>query len=128
MTNRPAPRAPLTVDSDLELTIDGTRAVVRSTGNRLFVEFPSLAGATRAARSLPQSRIDEVAALLVTTDLTLEVRSRDRTIVAIGADAPAGQISQWLDIAPAQIRIAGILAAVGQEFGAWIRVVRDLFE
>lgn len=128
MTDTPAPQAPLAVETDLELTIDGTRADVRSTGDRLFVEFPSLGGAIRAARSFPQTRITEVAALLAVTDLTVEVRSRDRTIVAIGTDAPAGPLSHWVGTAPAQVRAGGVLAAVGQEVGAWIRLVRDLLE
>lgn len=128
MTEPPAPRAPLAVETDLELTIDGARADVRSTGDRLFVEFQSLSAAARALRGLPSGRTNEVAALLAATDLTVEVRSRGRTVVAIGADAPAGPLSQWLGTAPAQIRAAGLVAAVGQEFAAGIRVVRELLE
>lgn len=126
MTDTPAPRAPLAVEANLEVTVDGTRADVRSTGDRLFVEFPSLGGAIRAARNVPQTRITEGAALLGATGLTVEVRSRDRTIVAMGADAPAGPLSQWLGTAPAQVRVGGLLGAVGQELTAWIRVARDL--
>ncbi|WP_340101548.1 hypothetical protein [Salinibaculum salinum] len=127
MTETPAPQAPLSVETDLEITIDGTRADIRSTGDRLFVEFQSLGGAIRAARDVPGARMDEIAALLDATDLTVEVRSRDRTIVAIGADAPAGPLSRWVGTAPAQVRAAGLVAAVGQEVGAGIRVLRDLF-
>jgi hypothetical protein len=127
VTETPAPQAPLSVETDLELTIDGTRADIRSTGDRLFIEFQSLGGAIRAARDFPGTRMEELAALLVTTDLTVEVRSRGRTIVAIGADAPAGPLSQWLGTAPAQVRAAGLVAAVGQEVGAGIRVLRNLF-
>jgi hypothetical protein len=127
VTETPAPQAPLAVETNLELTIDGARGDVRSTGDRLFVEFQSLSGAIRAARGLPRTRIDEIAAVLAATDLTVEVRSRGRTIVAIGADAPAGPLSRWLGTAPAQIRTAGLVAAVGQEVGAGIRVLRDLF-
>jgi hypothetical protein len=127
VTEPPAPRAPLAVETDLELTIDGARADVRSTGDRLFVEFQSLSAAASALRGLPSGRTNEVAALLAATDLTVEVRSRGRTVVAIGADAPAGQLSQWLGTAPAQVRAAGLVAAVGQEFAAGIRVVRELF-
>lgn len=127
MSKTPPPQAPLAIETDLELTIDGARADVRSTGDRLFVEFPSLGSAIRATRGFPRARIDEVAALLAVTDLTVEVRSRDRTIAAIGADAPAGPLSRWLGTAPAQVRAAGLVAAVGQELGAGFRVLRDLF-
>lgn len=128
VTETPARQAPLAVQTDLELTIDGTRADVRSTGDRLFVEFPSLGGAIRTACSFPQTRINAVAAVLAVTDLTVEVRSRGRTIVAIGTDAPAGPLSHWLGAAPAQVRVGGIVAAVGQECGALIRVLRDRLE
>ncbi|MUV57386.1 hypothetical protein GJ632_08695, partial [Halogeometricum sp. CBA1124] len=45
-------RAPLTVQTDLTLSVDGRPVDVSSTGERLFVEFPSLSAAVRAfARS-----------------------------------------------------------------------------
>lgn len=128
MTETPAPQAPLAIEANLEVTIDGTRADVRSTGDRLFVEFPSLGGAIRAARSFPQTRTNEVAELLAATGLTVEVRSRNRTVVAIGTDAPAGPLSQWLGAAPAQVRVGGIAAALSQEVAAWVRIVRNLVD
>lgn len=127
MTETPAPRAPLTVETDLELTIDGVRADVRSTGDRLFVEFPSLGAVARALRASPPGETTGIASLLAVTDLTIEVRSRGRTVAAIGPDAPAGPLSRWLGTAPAQIRPAGLVAAVGQEITAGVRLARDLF-
>jgi hypothetical protein len=126
VTEAPAPRAPLTVETDLELTVDGVRADVRSTGDRLFVEFPSLGAVARAARASPQGEAAGIASLLAVTDLTVEVRSRGRTVAAIGADAPAGPLSRWLGTAPAQVRPAGLVAAVGQEVAAGVRLVREL--
>lgn len=126
MTETPAPRAPLSVETDLELTINGARADVRSTGDQLFVEFPSLRVTAHALRGAPPRRVTEITTLLAATDLTVEVRSRGRTVVAIGADAPAGLVSQLLGTAPAQVRVAGLVAAVGQEFAAGIRSFRDL--
>lgn len=126
MTEAPAPRAPLTVETDLELTVDGVRADVRSTGDRLFVEFPSLGAVARVARASPQGEAAGIASLLAVTDLTVEVRSRGRTVAAIGADAPAGPLSRWLGTAPAQVRPAGLVAAVGQEVAAGVRLVREL--
>jgi hypothetical protein len=126
VTETPAPRAPLAVETDLELTVDGARVDVRSTGDRLFVEFPSLTAVARALRASPQGETTKIGSLLAMTDLTVEVRSRGRTVAAIGADAPAGPLSRWLGTAPAQVRPAGIVAAVGQEVTAGVRLVRDL--
>jgi hypothetical protein len=126
VTETPAPRAPLAVETDLELAIDGVRADVRSTGDRLFVEFPSLPAVARALRASPRGEATGIASLLALTDLTVEVRSRGRTIAAIGADAPAGPLSRWLGAAPAQVRPAGLVAAVGQEVAAGLRLGRDL--
>lgn len=126
MTETPDSRAPITVETDLELTIDGARADVRSTGDRLFVEFPSLTAAARGLRGVPRARTGEVAALLATTGLTVEIRSRGRTVLAIGADAPAGALSRWAGTAPAQVRASGLAGAVGREIAAGIRVVREL--
>lgn len=126
MTETPAPRAPLAVEADLELTVDGARVDVRSTGDRLFVEFPSLPAVARALRGSPPGETTKIGSLLAVTDLTVEVRSRGRTVAAIGADAPAGPLSRWLGTAPAQVRPAGLVAAVGQEVTAGVRLVRDL--
>ena len=121
-----SPRAPLSVETDLELTVDGVRADVRSTGERLFVEFPSLLAAVRVARSLPMDRTDS-AAVLTDVDVTIEIRSRGRTVAAVGPDAPAGPLSRSLDVDPAQVRLAGVLAAVGQELAAAVRTLRRVF-
>ncbi|MEF8780423.1 MAG: peptide ABC transporter ATP-binding protein [Haloferacaceae archaeon] len=126
MTETPDARAPITVETDLELTIDGARADVRSTGDRLFVEFPSLSAAARGLRGVPRTRTGEAAALLTATGLTVEIRARGRTILAIGADAPAGPLSQWVGTAPAQVRAAGLAGAAGREIAAGIRAVREL--
>ncbi|MFT4923594.1 MAG: hypothetical protein ACI8XM_002822 [Haloarculaceae archaeon] len=128
VTETPAPRAPLSVETDLELSIDGIRPDVGSTGDRLFVDFPSLSAAETAMRGLPQGSVGELTELLAATDLTVEVRSRGRTVTAIGADATPGPLSQRLGFAPAQVRVAGIVAAVGQEFAAGVRRVRQLLE
>lgn len=126
VTKTVASQAPLTVETDLELTIDGARVDVRSTGKRLFADFPSLPALARAARSLPQTGMTELAAMLVTADLTIEVRARGRTVAALGADAPAGPVSQWLGLAPVQIRAAGVVAAVSREVSAGVQMLRDL--
>lgn len=128
MTETSAARAPLTVETDLDLTIDGSQIDVHSTGDRLYVEFPSLRAARTALTGLPPKRVSGVVSLLKETDLTIEVRSRNRTVLALGTDAPAGAVSRWLGAAPAQIRVAGLAAALGQELAAGVRAVRRRFE
>lgn len=107
--------APLSVAADLNLTVNGAQATVRSTGERLFVSFPSLAAAVRAFRGLPDDGVDHLAALLHTTDLTVELRVRDRTVAVVGADARPGPVSRGLGVDPVEARIGGVLAAVGRE-------------
>ncbi|MGM0398841.1 MAG: hypothetical protein ACQEQY_07580 [Halobacteriota archaeon] len=126
MTETAKPRAPLTVTTDLEITVGTARVDVRSTGDRLFVDFPSLGALSRAKGGLSRRRIEGIAALLATSDLTVEIRARDRTVFAVGADAPAGPVSRWAGTAPAQVRVLGLLAAVGQELASGVRVIRDL--
>lgn len=128
MTEPTAPRAPLTVETDLDLTIDGITADVASTGDRLFVDFDSLTAAGVALRGRPPVRIGGVAAGLAETGLTVEVRSRGRTVLAIGADARAGPLSQRLGAAPAELRLGGLIGALGEEISAAVRRVRTLLE
>jgi len=48
-------RAPLYVESDLTLTYGDVEVPVRSTGDRLFLEFPSITSAVGATRDLPNA-------------------------------------------------------------------------
>jgi hypothetical protein len=112
--------APLSVETDLSLTVNGAEAAVRSTGERLFVEFESASDAFQALRGLPDggAGADQLTALLRTTDLTAEVRVRDRTIAVLGSDARAGPLSRRLGVAPAEVRLGGVLGVAGREVAA----------
>jgi hypothetical protein len=121
-----APAAPLSVAADLTLSMNGAEATVRSTGERLFVEFPSLSAALRALRGLPD-RENELAALLRTTDLTVEVRVRDRTVAVVGAGARPGVLSRRLGVDPVEARVGGVLGAVGREIAAAVAVLERTF-
>ncbi|SFR69389.1 hypothetical protein SAMN04487947_3609 [Halogeometricum rufum] len=111
-------RAPLTVQTDLTLSVDGRPVDVSSTGERLFVEFPSLSAAVRAfARSPPTAR-RRLHELLTTTDLTVELRVRDRTVALVGAEARPGGLSKRAGVAPVELRVGGVFGAVGQELSA----------
>ena len=114
--------SPLTVDADLTLTVGGADAALRSTGERLFVEFPSLTAAIRALRSFPPSERRRLHAVLTAADLALEVRARNRTLVALGAGARSGLIARLTGLDPAEVRLcaplsaawAGVTATVGR--------------
>jgi hypothetical protein len=114
------------VAADLRLSVNGAEATVRSTGERLFVEFPSLSAALRALRGLPD-RENELAALLRTTDLTVEVRVRDRTVAVVGAEARPGVLSRRLGVDPVEARVGGVLGAVGREIAAAVAVLERTF-
>ena len=105
--------APLSVvTDDLSLAVGGTEFDVRSTGDRLFVEVPTVRAAVRLARSLA-SEVDAAGPtrLLVATDLSVEVRVRGRTVAVLGSTARPGPVARWLDVAPAEPRVAGVLGA-----------------
>jgi hypothetical protein len=118
--------APLSVATDLTVTIDGAAARIESTGERLLVGFGSIPEAFRGLRGLPAGAEDSVAAVLTTTDLTVEVRVRDRTVAVGGADARPGALSRSLGVAPFEVRLGGVLGAVGAEVGAARRALSRL--
>lgn len=119
--------APLSVQTDLTLTVDGTRIPLRSTGDRLFLEVPNLQTALRIARDGEGLR-DRLSRLLTLTDLTVEVRVRGATVAVAGADAHAGALARELGVDPVEVRLGGGLAAVGRELLAGGRTVARLLE
>lgn len=122
------PRAPLAVYTDLDVTLDGQPVQVASTGDRLFVEFPSVRTALTALRAGIPTDDDRVDALLHTTALTIEVRVHEATVVVLGAAARPGVLSRAASVAPAELRLGGALAALSRgartRFGrVWHRFV-----
>lgn len=109
-TDLPAPLS-ITTD-DLTLTVDGVRMDVRSTGDRVFVEVPSVRGAVRVVRNLPvEADATGPTRFLVGADLTTEFRVRGRTVAVLGATARPGPIARVLGVSPAEIRLAGLVGA-----------------
>jgi hypothetical protein len=106
------------VATDLTLTVNGAEATVRSTGERLFVEFPTLYAALTALRGLPGGETEQLATLLRTTDLTVEFRVRDRTVAVVGSDARPGTLSRRLGLSPVEVRVGGALGVAGRELSA----------
>jgi hypothetical protein len=111
--NKSEVSAPLTVATDdLTVAVDGAEFEVRSTADCLFVEVPTVRAAVRLARSLA-SETDTTGPtqLLVATDLSVEVRVRDRTVAVLGATARPGPVARLLAVAPAEPRVVGVLGA-----------------
>jgi hypothetical protein len=121
-------RAPFSIDTDLTVTIDGTRADVESTGERLFVEFRSVPDAVRAAGGASDGTGQGLATLLTVTDLTVEFRVRDRTVLLAGVGARPGVVSRTLGVAPSELRLGGVFGSVGAEIRAGVDAVSRMLE
>jgi hypothetical protein len=126
-TGDTAGRAPLSVATDLTLTVNGAEATVESTGERLFVSFGSLPDAIRALRGQPEDAAGPLSTLLETTDLTVEIRIRDRTVAVAGVGARPGVLSRQLGVAPMELRAGGAVSAVGAEISAGVRAITRFF-
>jgi len=79
-------RAPLDVQADLTLTVEGQPVTVESFTDLVVVDLPSVRVAVPLARGTLRY-LDDLEALLCTTGLTLEVRVAGTRVVRIGADA-----------------------------------------
>ncbi|GAA0554334.1 peptide ABC transporter ATP-binding protein [Halorubrum ejinorense] len=113
---------------DLTLSVDGVDAAVRATGQRLFVEVDSVRDALRIARHLPDESASNLAVgELVRGGLTAEIRVRGRTVALVGADARPGPLSHRLGVAPAEVRLAGVVGAGYGGLSAAVRRVQRLF-
>ena len=121
--------APLSITTeDLTLAVGGVEFDVRSTGERVFVEADSVRDAIRLARTLPaDGDATGLAALLTLTDLTTEFRVRGRTVIVLGAAARPGLLSERLGVAPAEVRLAGVVGAAGGGISAVGGRIRRLF-
>jgi hypothetical protein len=126
VSKTPRPGGSLTVETDLDLSIGDAQVDVRSTGDRLFLNFPSLRALSEAKRGLPPTGIEGVSEVVAAFDLTTEIRARDRTIFVIEPGAPVGPLSRWVGTSPVQLRALGLLAVVAKEIEGGIRVVRNL--
>lgn len=118
------PKAPLFVTADLTLQTDGVEAEIRSAGDRLFVEIGSIADGIRLARRPSGGIEDRIRPVLEQTALTVEIRIRGRTVAVSGSDSRPGFVSRFADVDPDEIRVGGILGAIGAEISAGVRAGR----
>ncbi|OYR62017.1 peptide ABC transporter ATP-binding protein [Halorubrum ezzemoulense] len=113
---------------DLTLSVDGVDVSVHATERRLFLEVESVGDALRVARRLPGDAASDLAVReLRLGDLTAEVRVRGRTVAIAGADARPGPVSHRLGVAPAEVRLAGVVGAGYGGLSAAVRRARRLF-
>jgi len=105
--------APLSVEADLAVTVNGVEAEVESTGRRLLVRFRSLPDAFRALGGQPDGAETALGGLSAATALTAEIRVRDRIVAVAGADARPGPVAWSLGVDPVEVRLDGTLGAVG---------------
>ncbi|CAM2807396.1 hypothetical protein PNQ29_04145 [Halobacterium salinarum] len=119
-------RPPLSVATDLDVSIDGTPVSVRSTGDRLLVDVPTLAAGVDALGGVPRSEVPAAAAALEDADLTVELRVRESPVAVVGADASPGALSDRMGVAPAALRVGGAAVAAGRGVTAALGAARRL--
>jgi len=125
---RPDRPDPLSVSTDLSVAVDGTDVAVRSTGDRVLVDVPTLGAAVDVLRSVPRERLTAFSATLRAADITIEVRVRESPVVVVGAGAHPGVVSRRLGVAPAEFRVGGALVAVTRGAGASVAEARRLLD
>jgi len=106
------PIAPLSIETDLTVGLDGIEADVESTGERLLVEFRSVPNAIRAVRGQQAATEAWLPGLLTATDLTVEIRARGHILAVAGSKARPGVVSRLLSVDPVEIRIGGVVGGL----------------
>lgn len=115
---------PLTVDTDLDVEVDGHPVTVTSSEDRVFVELGSVLALARIARRPPALDLAPIDATLRRGDLALELRVRHRTVAALGADTRPSVLLRRAGIEPVELRLAGLLSAIGAELAGVLGRVR----
>lgn len=108
----PDPTDPLSVEADLDVTIDGERCTVWTEGDRLVVNTPSLATARELlggveALPVPQPRL---VGGLADRALTVEVRVRHAPVARLGAGVEPSRLATLAGY-EADLSPRGVLAA-----------------
>jgi hypothetical protein len=119
-----ATTVPITVDTDLDVEVDGQPVAVTSSEDRVFLELPSVLALVRIARRPPAVDLKSVDDGLRRGDLAVELRVRRRTVAALGADTRPSFLLRRAGIEPVELRLAGVLSAVVAEVAAVVGRVR----
>ena len=111
---------PLTVDTDVDVEVNGHLVTVTSSEDRVFFELPSVLALVRLARRPPAVDLAPIDACLRRGDLAVEIRVRRRTVAALGADTRPSLLLRRAGIEPVELRIGGVLSAVVAEVAAGV--------
>lgn|GEM_PF-1292291 len=105
---------PLSIHTeDLTLHTAGVEIPVRSTGDRLLLDVPTVRDGLRLLRANGTGAASWVPTrALVEADLTVEVRVRDRPVLMFGAGANPGVVSRVTGTWPAEVRPLGVAGAL----------------
>ncbi|MFB6123388.1 MAG: hypothetical protein ABEJ78_08020 [Haloferacaceae archaeon] len=103
----------LDVDADLTLAADGDTFSVDGEGDTVVVDAPSLGAALRLRSVLARLRTvaDAVPGSTPNAGLTFAVRVRGVRVARAAADVSPGVVSSLLGVAPARVRVGGVLRA-----------------
>jgi hypothetical protein len=112
------PGEALSVDADLDLTVDGAECRVWSERSRVVVEAPSLSAARSLLSGVDALPVDQsrVADELADTDLVVEVRVRRATVARLGAGVESSVFATQLGY-DADLSLWGLAVAAWRALG-----------
>jgi len=114
VSDETTPVAPVSVEADLDVSVDGVEIDLESTGDRLLASVATVRDALAVARHHADDS-ERAHAVLTAAALTVEVRVRGRIVAVVGADARPNALSRLLSVDPVEVRPAGVVGALGAE-------------
>lgn len=103
-------RAAFGLTADLEVSVEGATADIRTVDGALVVDTRSLPDAYRLVRAIRRGP-DGPVALVRRSGLPTEVRIRGETVAVVGPQASPGRLSRLLGVGGLELRPRRILAA-----------------
>jgi hypothetical protein len=112
------PGEALSVEADLDVTIDGEKCRVWSEGNRVVLDAPSLAAARTllsGVEALPVGQA-RIARELTDADLAVDVRVRHATVARLGAGVEPSSLAALAGF-DADVSLWGVAVACWRALG-----------
>lgn len=106
----------LSIETDLDITVDGDRCVVWTEPDCLVVNAPTVSAARAllsGVESLPLSQA-RLAAGLTQTDLTVEIRVQHATVARVGAAVEPSRLASLAGY-DAAVSVRGLAVAVWRQ-------------
>ncbi|WP_336326856.1 hypothetical protein [Halovenus sp. HT40] len=104
-------REQLAIEANLSVTIESEEFAVSSAGDRVVVHAPSVT-ACLGVFQRQRGRLPELAEMLDTAGVTVEVRTGNSVLAIVGAAASPGRLTRRLFSEAVQIRINGVLSGL----------------